>query len=362
MRSDGTNERRLLRRRERGFAAPDWSPDGRRIAIDLNGSKIAVVNADGTRFRLIHSYSRYPRWSPNGKLIAFIGWPNGDTPPSWSCARTGAGEDDRAACGLGLQRHSGVVTGREIPPIHRGVRVRRGGGLERPRVPRCAARRFALAPNRDRGPPEVHLLGDLRDRLDAQGSLLVGGPELLEPRRPVGLAAREVRFERVEMGVPPRAVARDRAGRKPAMIEDEDRPVAVGPQLESSALSGSPGYVQSSSSTRPGSSARTRPSVRWSPSSSFQTSRKRPPTRSSSSTTFASHRPSRSGSVSADQTSSGAASYRRSNRTPARSPSALSFPSTTLPLLSSVSRASRRFVQNRWIQSSSSARPAPSSE
>ena len=81
MRSDGTNERRLLRRRERGFGAPDWSPDGRRIAFHLNGSKIAVVNADGTRFRFIRGiYARYPRWSPNGKLIAFIGWPNGDSP------------------------------------------------------------------------------------------------------------------------------------------------------------------------------------------------------------------------------------------------------------------------------------------
>jgi Tol biopolymer transport system component len=81
MRSDGTNERRLLRRRERGFSAPDWSPDGRRIAIVLNGSKIAVLNADGTRFRFIRGISaRYPRWSPDGKLIAFIGSPNGDTP------------------------------------------------------------------------------------------------------------------------------------------------------------------------------------------------------------------------------------------------------------------------------------------
>lgn len=81
MRSDGSSERRLLRRRERGFAAPDWSPDGRRIAFDLHGSKIAVVNADGTRFRFIRGISaRFPRWSPNGKLIAFIGWPNGGSP------------------------------------------------------------------------------------------------------------------------------------------------------------------------------------------------------------------------------------------------------------------------------------------
>src|SRR5918994_3862567 len=119
------------------------------------------------------------------------------------------------------------------------------------------------------------------------------------------------------------------AGGRPRWSRTRIVPSPSGRSSKRATLSGSPGYVQSSSSTRPGSSARIRPSVRWSPSSSFQTSRKRPPTRNSSSTTFASQRPSRSGSVNADQTSSGAKSYRLSNRTPARSPSDLSFPSIT---------------------------------
>src|SRR5918994_3653429 len=61
---------------------------------------------------------------------------------------------------------------------------------------------------------------------------LVGRPELLEPRRPVGLAAREVRLERVEVRVPAGTVTRDGCGRQAAMVEDEDGSVAVGPELE----------------------------------------------------------------------------------------------------------------------------------
>jgi hypothetical protein len=48
---------------------PDWSPDGRRVAVERDG-RIVVVRADGGR-ALALAAGREPDWSPNGRLIAF---------------------------------------------------------------------------------------------------------------------------------------------------------------------------------------------------------------------------------------------------------------------------------------------------
>jgi Tol biopolymer transport system component len=67
-------------------AEPRWSPDGRRIAfislLDDNW-ELFVMNADGSqRTRLTSSEGTdeyYPKWSPDGKQIAFVAW-------NWSIA------------------------------------------------------------------------------------------------------------------------------------------------------------------------------------------------------------------------------------------------------------------------------------
>jgi Tol biopolymer transport system component len=80
MNSDGTRERRVFGTRRRAYGAPDWSPDGKRIVFDEHGARLYVVRADGRDpRRLRHIQGRFPRWSPSGKWIAFIGF-SGDAP------------------------------------------------------------------------------------------------------------------------------------------------------------------------------------------------------------------------------------------------------------------------------------------
>jgi WD40 repeat protein len=64
---------------ENSCTSPDtgavaWSPDGRRLAVVI-GTRIAVVNADGTGWHFItggDAFSREPAWSPDGRRIAYI--------------------------------------------------------------------------------------------------------------------------------------------------------------------------------------------------------------------------------------------------------------------------------------------------
>ena len=75
IRSNGSAQRRLFGRWRRAFGKPDWSPDGKKIAFDESGSRLQVIRADGTRVRELRRVrGRYPRWSPSGKWIAFIGF------------------------------------------------------------------------------------------------------------------------------------------------------------------------------------------------------------------------------------------------------------------------------------------------
>lgn len=56
------------------YGAAAWSPDGRRLAVVVE-NRIAVVNSDGSGWRLLSpagSYHRQPAWSADGREIAFI--------------------------------------------------------------------------------------------------------------------------------------------------------------------------------------------------------------------------------------------------------------------------------------------------
>ena len=89
MNDDGTNRSRLTRNTVSQDTLPRWSPDGKRIAFIRQMIKFAqhtdelfVMNADGTDLqRLTHDKvsDSYPSWSPDGKKIAFRSQRSGDS-------------------------------------------------------------------------------------------------------------------------------------------------------------------------------------------------------------------------------------------------------------------------------------------
>ena len=68
--SDGSDGRRILR--ADALSEPEWSPDGRWIALKLDWS-IAVVPSSGGHPRLVAwtGDNSFPTWSPDGNWIAF---------------------------------------------------------------------------------------------------------------------------------------------------------------------------------------------------------------------------------------------------------------------------------------------------
>jgi Tol biopolymer transport system component len=62
-----------------GDRFPDWSPDGHRIAFVRGGGGIQIVSPDGSGLRALGLsgrsvvYDNYPTWSPDGMMIAFVG-------------------------------------------------------------------------------------------------------------------------------------------------------------------------------------------------------------------------------------------------------------------------------------------------
>lgn len=82
MNDDGTNRRRLTHNTQSKDVHPRWSPDGKRIAFTRymdktqiqNSSELFIINADGTELqRLTHNNFKdgSPSWSPDGHHLAF---------------------------------------------------------------------------------------------------------------------------------------------------------------------------------------------------------------------------------------------------------------------------------------------------
>ena len=78
--SDGANLRRLTESLDQ---APDWSPDGKRIAFTfmpnpvIKPNQVHVMDVDGSNRRMLHSWSSCPAWSPDGAKIVFHSWRDG---------------------------------------------------------------------------------------------------------------------------------------------------------------------------------------------------------------------------------------------------------------------------------------------
>ena len=77
--ADGSGVRNLTPKpRGAVYAAPAWSPDGRKIAFagERDGnSEIYLMNADGSGQRSLTSdlaYDGDPAWSPDGRKITFV--------------------------------------------------------------------------------------------------------------------------------------------------------------------------------------------------------------------------------------------------------------------------------------------------
>jgi Tol biopolymer transport system component len=114
MKPDGTERTLVLR----NALHPSWSPDGNQFVVvrrtcgstdstipcstDEQGASLAIVNADGTDVRALGSKesrdSLAPEWSPDGKLIAFVGYagsiklitPDGESVPMPGAPTTSA--------------------------------------------------------------------------------------------------------------------------------------------------------------------------------------------------------------------------------------------------------------------------------
>jgi len=71
MNADGSGQHVLDTDLGPSVANPSWSPDGKQILVSAFGD-LYVVPLAGGRARLLVRDARYPEWSPDGSLIAFV--------------------------------------------------------------------------------------------------------------------------------------------------------------------------------------------------------------------------------------------------------------------------------------------------
>ncbi len=74
MNADGSRLRRVSREEDATHGAPAFSPDGRMIAFTRNAearSDLYIMNADGTKPRLLATAAESPTFSPSGRTIVF---------------------------------------------------------------------------------------------------------------------------------------------------------------------------------------------------------------------------------------------------------------------------------------------------
>jgi dipeptidyl aminopeptidase/acylaminoacyl peptidase len=111
------NAKQLTEGNDWNDSDPQWSPDGKRIAFVSNrtgkeydenrNSDVWVINADGsgalTKISDHDESDNQPRWSPDGKWIAFTGeLHDRDHPKIWLAPSTGGAPSTLAANGLDL--------------------------------------------------------------------------------------------------------------------------------------------------------------------------------------------------------------------------------------------------------------------
>ena len=104
VRPDGTGDHTLDGTLGMDQQRPDWSPDGKRIALDVTNTSIWVIDANGKNRRQVIScgglcqFVQHAAWSPDGKTIAFA---RGDL--------TASGDETARSRILTLDLASGVV-------------------------------------------------------------------------------------------------------------------------------------------------------------------------------------------------------------------------------------------------------------